>query len=160
MVQVVNGVLRRFDQDNRFFLTSAARADLSPCLIHFSPRVLVRNFTGDDFIKKAMGIKNGEEFQEKVEGVLKQNGLHFEIEISTSGASQWLSTAGRLRLRFEKDVSVNDATLVTDFPKFFANMVGVDGRNNGATDAKIDSSASYQPIVTKLIPDAVVQKMP
>jgi hypothetical protein len=100
-------------------------------------------------------------FVKKVKNILDRNGSHFEIQLRDSGNSQWtFSGSSGLLLTFQTDITTQDSNLAEEFPRFFANMVGVDGRNEGATDDKIDDPASYRPIVTKLIPDAVVQRMP
>jgi hypothetical protein len=158
MLAMGSGVRHRFNESQPLFFTSAARADLSPCLIHFSPRVLVRNFAPGS---PGMNVTNQQDYNNKVKDILDRNGFHFEIELRDSGNSQWIrSSSSGLLLTFQTDTTTQDSSLATEFPRFFANMAGVDGRNEGATDDKINDAASYRPIVTKLIPDAVVHRMP
>jgi len=169
--KVVDGVKRRFNETNKLFFTSAADANISPCLIRFSPRILVRNFVNDDFIKKAMNISTAADYQKKVQEVLNTHGKHFEIEVRAKRDPRWtpvvtLSPTGLgittdLRLDFGSKDSKNDTVdPAIAFAKFFAGMVGVATGNQGATDANINNAASFQDLARKLTPDAVVQRMP
>ncbi len=154
----------------KFFATGTAKGEtFGRCLLRFSPRFLVRNFADspDGRYKRAVGVTakpgpppvtEAEDYTSKVRGILSSKGKHFEIEIRDRGSSTWttivvpsatgLGFDSETRLRFNsKDDSIDDL-----FPKFFANMIGL-------ADGTMDTAASYQPIVRKVVPNGTVQKL-
>jgi hypothetical protein len=161
-----SAILRKFN--GKFFVTGTAKGEtLSRCRVRFSPRFLVRNYSGDATYKASVGVsaKTGpppvteaEDYRNKVNGIIRSKGKHFEVEIANHGSSSWttvivpsptgLGFDSETRLRFNsKDDSI-DAL----FPKFFANMMGL-------ADGTLDTPASYQPIVRKVVPDGTVHKL-
>lgn len=141
------------DQFNQKFYASSNQLGFKHCLLHFFPRYLVKNYSGDPELKKYMGVSNKVEYSTKATSIKSQYGLHFDVETKASGDSQWTETWLDKLFGNINDLRIMlDSTVAARFPKYFAHMVGI-------PDGKEDDESSYEPIARKLIPDAKISKL-
>lgn len=133
-----------FDQFNQKFFAESKQLKLERCLLHFFPRYLVKNYSGDAELNGDMGITKKSEYNSRVSEIKSEHGLHFDVETKTSGTSEW---KGKNDLNF-----LFNAGAPAKFPRFFAHMVGI-------PDNKEEEASSYEPIAKILMPDAKISKV-
>ncbi|MEO8232685.1 MAG: hypothetical protein ABI638_10400, partial [Ignavibacteriota bacterium] len=138
---------------NQKFYAVSPQSNIKQCLLHFFPRYLVTNYSGDAELNGDMGISNKAQYDTAVEGIVKKYGFHFDVETVASGTSEWDENWIENLVGDTNDLKIKiDATIAARFSRFFANMVGI--QNN-----KEEETNSYLPIAHKLIPDAQISKV-
>lgn len=128
------------------------------CLIYFSPRFVVPDFSGDATLASLMGLlppppPQATQFTTIANSIEQAHDVHFLVDVRPSGAASWddahkyttqkgTSGIGHLILPLNQPMGAI-------FPNFFADMIGIAG---GA----INQAASYLPIVRQVIPSGTV----
>lgn len=138
---------------NQKFYASSTQLQLKQCLLHFFPRYLVTNYSGDAELNGDMGVSNKTQYDAAVDKIVNKYGFHFDVETVASGTSEWDENWIEKLVGDTNDLRIKiDATIAARFSRFFANMIGI--QNN-----KEEETNSYLPIAHKLMPDAQISKV-
>lgn len=142
-----------FSQFNQKFYASSTQKNIQRCLLHFFPRYLVKNYSGDAELNGDMGVSNEAGYTSAMNSIADTYKLHFDVETKASGSSEWDETWLERLVGDKNDLRIKlDATIGVRFPRFFANMVGI-------SDGTADDPHSYEPVARKLMPDAQISKV-
>ncbi len=145
-----SGILSQFNQK---FYASSAQHQIQRCLLHFFPRYLVKNYSGDAELNGDMGVSNKAGYDAAMKKIADKYKLHFDVETKASGSSEWDENWLERLVGDKNDLRIKlDATIGARFPRFFANMIGIQ-------DGKMEDTSSYEPIAQKLMPDAQIFKV-
>jgi len=150
VANIDSGIRRQFNQ--KFYATSK-QMKIERCVLHFFPRYLVTNYSGDAELNGDMGVSKKSEYNAKVNDIESTYGFHFDVETKASGTSEWDENWFSRLFGNTNDLRIFlDSNVATRFPRFFAHMVGI-------PDHKEEETSSYIPIARKLMPDATVSKV-
>jgi hypothetical protein len=87
--------------------------------------------------------------------IIRERGVHFEVEMTNRGRSRWASrivpapTGIGFETRTVLEFNMDDDDPADVFPRFFANMIGL-------ADGTMNAPSSYLPVARTVFPTGTV----